>query len=180
MSPTPILEARGLQKRYPGVDAVRGVSLSIPEGVCFGLLGPNGAGKTTTVEMMEGVTTPSAGNVLYRGAPLGERFREEAGIQFQSTALQDFLTVRETLRLFARLYAQGAPIDELVRSCALEQILDRDTPVLPPHRRARIALSNTPVRAPSSPPAIAERAGRAPVPCRGFEPGKHPCGTRRD
>src|SRR5687768_3331455 len=99
----PVLEVRELVKQYPGVRAVDGVTFSITEGQCLGLLGPNGAGKTTTVEMMEGVTKPTSGEVLYRGKPLGAQFRAEAGIQFQKTALQDFLTVRETLTLFSRL-----------------------------------------------------------------------------
>ena len=61
-----ILEVRDLVKRYPGVTAVDGIRFAVQAGECFGLLGPNGAGKTTTVEMMEGITEPSAGQVLYR------------------------------------------------------------------------------------------------------------------
>ena len=101
----PILEVRNVIKRYPTVtvNAVDGVSFSVPEGICFGLLGPNGAGKTTTIEIMEGILTATSGEVLYRGEPVGTRFREEAGILFQKTALQDFLTVRQTLVLFRGL-----------------------------------------------------------------------------
>ncbi|MDH3639165.1 MAG: ATP-binding cassette domain-containing protein, partial [Gammaproteobacteria bacterium] len=65
-----ILEVRELHKRYPGVDAVDGVSFGVREGRCFGILGPNGAGKTTTVEIMEGVILPTSGQVLYRHKPL--------------------------------------------------------------------------------------------------------------
>ena len=143
-----ILEVRDLVKDYPGVRAVDGVSFAIPEGQCFGLLGPNGAGKTTTVEMMEGVTTPTAGEVLYRGERLGARFRAEAGIQFQKTALQDFLTVRETLVLFTRLYPRRRPVEELIRVCALEQVADRDTRKVSGGQMQRlllaIALANDP------------------------------------
>ena len=144
----PALEVRDLVKQYPGVRAVDGVSFAIPEGQCFGLLGPNGAGKTTTVEMMEGVTTPTAGEVLYRGERLGARFRAEAGIQFQKTALQDFLTVRETLALFTRLYPRRRPVDELIRICALEQVAERDNRKLSGGQMQRlllaIALANDP------------------------------------
>jgi len=84
---TAILEVRELVKQYPATLAVAGVSFSVPEGVCFGLLGPNGAGKTTTIEIMEGILPPTAGEVCYRGEPLGNRFRQEAGILFQKTAL---------------------------------------------------------------------------------------------
>ena len=59
------LEARNLKKVYPGVVAVNGINFAVTEGICFGLLGPNGAGKTTTVEMIEGVTAPTAGEIFY-------------------------------------------------------------------------------------------------------------------
>jgi len=144
----PVLEVRNLVKQYDGARAVDGVSFSIAEGQCFGLLGPNGAGKTTTVEMMEGVTPPTSGEVLYRGAPLGARFREEAGIQFQKTALQEFLTVRETLAFFTRLYQRRRPVEELIRTCALEQVEDRDNRKLSGGQMQRlllaIALANDP------------------------------------
>ncbi len=135
------LEVRNLVKDYPGVRAVDGVSFAIEAGTCFGLLGPNGAGKTTTVEMMEGVTTQTSGEVLYRGQPLGPRFRAEAGIQFQKTALQDFLTVRETLVLFRRLYPQGRDVDELIRLCALEQVASRDNRKLSGGQLQRLLLA---------------------------------------
>ncbi len=144
----PVLEVRDLVKQYPGVRAVDGVSFAIEEGQCFGLLGPNGAGKTTTVEMMEGVTKQTSGEVLYHGEPLGARFRDEAGIQFQKTALQDFLTVRETLRLFSHLYPRRRGVDDLIHTCALEQVADRDNRKLSGGQMQRlllaIALANDP------------------------------------
>src|SRR6516225_215177 len=97
---TRIIDDRDLIEIYPAATAVAGVSFKVPEGICFGLLGPNGAGKTTTIEIMEGILPPSSGEVRYRGAPLGARFHQEAGILFQKTALQDFLTVRQCLGLF--------------------------------------------------------------------------------
>lgn len=136
-----MLEVHQLIKVYPGVRAVNGVSFSVTHGTCFGLLGPNGAGKTTTVEIIEGITAPSEGTVLYCGQPLGARFREEAGIQFQSTALQDFLTVHETLQLFHRLYKKGADLDELIETLALTELLDRDTRKLSGGQRQRLLLA---------------------------------------
>src|SRR5204862_6223592 len=111
----PTLEVRNLIKQYPNVTAVDGLSLAVPEGTCFGLLGPNGAGKTTTIEIMEGILPPTTGEVRYRGEPLGARFREDAGILFQRTALQDFLTVRQSIALFRGPYAHGLEVDALVR-----------------------------------------------------------------
>ena len=134
------LEARNLVKQYPGVLAVDDVSFAVAEGVCFGLLGPNGAGKTTTVEIMEGVTPATSGEVWYYGSPAGERFREEAGIQFQNTALQDFITVRETLEMFQSLYDRQANVDNIIEQCSLGELEDRDNRKLSGGQRQRLLL----------------------------------------
>jgi len=144
MPPRPVspalLEVRDLVKRYPATTAVDGVSFSVPEGICFGLLGPNGAGKTTTVEVMEGILPPTAGEVRFRGEPLGVRFREEAGILFQKTALQDFLTVRQCVALFRGLYAHGLGVDEVLRICALEKLAQREARKLSGGQQQRLLL----------------------------------------
>jgi ABC-2 type transport system ATP-binding protein len=137
----PILEVRGITKRYGAVTAVDGVSFAVPQGVCFGLLGPNGAGKTTTIEIMEGILSPDGGQVHYRGAPADRRFREEAGILFQKTALQDFLTVRQSLSLFRGLYARGLDVDEVIRLCALEKLQSRDARKLSGGQQQRLLLA---------------------------------------
>ncbi|MBU0656897.1 MAG: ABC transporter ATP-binding protein [Gammaproteobacteria bacterium] len=138
---TPILEVCHLHKHYPGVKAVDGVDFAVRQGICFGLLGPNGAGKTTTIEMMEGIIKPTSGDILYKGEAQGARFRNEAGIQFQSTSLQDFLTVRENLKFFSSLYPNGLPLDELVDICRLREYLDRDASKLSGGQRQRMLLA---------------------------------------
>ena len=135
------LEARDLVKKYPGVTAVDGVSFSVPEGICFGLLGPNGAGKTTTVEIIEGVTRSTSGEVYYYGEIAGARFRQEAGIQFQNTALQDYLTVRETIEMFRSLYERQANLDDIIEQCSLADLLDRDNRKLSGGQRQRLLLA---------------------------------------
>jgi len=137
----PILEVRNLVKQYPSVTAVDGLSLAVPAGVCFGLLGPNGAGKTTTIEIMEGILSATSGEVTYRGSPLGQRFREEAGILFQKTALQDFLTVRQSISLFRGLYERGLDVDEVIRLCALEKLAERDNRKLSGGQQQRLLLA---------------------------------------
>ena len=137
----PMLETRALTKHFRGVAAVNGIDLAIPAGRCFGLLGPNGAGKTTTVEMLEGICTPSSGEIHYRGAPLDAHFRQDIGIMFQSTALQDFITGRENLRMFARFYRRSLPLEELVEACTLSEFLDRDTRKLSRGQRQRLLLA---------------------------------------
>lgn len=135
------LEARNIIKQYPGVLAVDGASFSVPEGICFGLLGPNGAGKTTTVEIIEGVTTATSGEVLYYGEVAGAKFRQEAGIQFQNTALQDFITVRETIEMFRNLYDHQADIGQIIEQCSLGDLLDRDNRKLSGGQRQRLLLA---------------------------------------
>jgi ABC-2 type transport system ATP-binding protein len=138
---TPIIEVRDLVKQYPALTAVNGVSFAVPEGSCFGLLGPNGAGKTTTVEIMEGILAPTSGEVLYRGAPLGARFQQEAGILFQETALQNFLTVRQSVAMFRGLYQHGLDIDAVLKLCSLEKLAHRDNRKLSGGQRQRMLLA---------------------------------------
>ncbi len=136
-----LLTINNLVKHYGEVNAVNGISFAIPKGICFGLLGPNGAGKTTTIEMMEGILTPTSGEVLYKAQPVGEQFRQEAGIQFQATSLQEFLTVRETISFFENLYERTLPWDELIELCALEDLLERDNKKLSGGQRQRLLLA---------------------------------------
>ena len=135
------LEARNLVQEYPGVLAVDGVSFGVREGTCFGLLGPNGAGKTTTVEIIEGVIRATSGEVRYYGEIAGNRFRQETGIQFQNTALQDHITVRETLEMFHALYERQADLDHVIEQCSLGDLLDRDNRKLSGGQRQRLLLA---------------------------------------
>lgn len=137
----PLLAVRDLVKSYHALRAVDGISFEVRPGTCFGLLGPNGAGKTTTLEILEGITEADGGEVLFRGHPREAAFREAIGIQFQSTALQDFQTVGETLELFASFYAQRYPLDALIAQCHLEELLERDTRKLSGGQRQRLLLA---------------------------------------
>jgi ABC-2 type transport system ATP-binding protein len=136
-----IMQVCEIHKRYGSVPAVQGVSFDIPEGVCFGLLGPNGAGKTTSIEIMEGILAPTSGEVLFRGAPIGRHFREKVGIQFQNTALPEFITVRETLRMFHAFYRDARSLDEVIDICSLQDIIDRDNRKLSGGQRQRMLLA---------------------------------------
>ena len=138
---TVLLEARHLIKHFHGVKAVNGIDLALPAGRCFGLLGPNGAGKTTTVELLEGIQEPTSGTIRYQGEPLGPRFRQDIGIMFQSTALQDYVTGRENLQMFGSFYHRTLPLAELIEACALGEFLDRDTRKLSGGQRQRLLLA---------------------------------------
>ena len=136
-----ILEIKDLKKSYGNVKAVDGITFSVDEGICFGLLGPNGAGKTTTIEVIETILKPDSGQIEYRGSAISGAFKEKIGIHFQSTALQEFLTVKETLRLFARLYPTPLSLEEIIELCSLEDIIERDNRKLSGGQRQRMLLA---------------------------------------
>ncbi|VAW96348.1 Efflux ABC transporter, ATP-binding protein [hydrothermal vent metagenome] len=138
---TKVLEINKLSKKYNNETVVNGISFSINEGICFGLLGPNGAGKTTTIEIIEGITPANAGEILYYGNKIDKKFKQESGIQFQSTALQEFLTVKETLMLFKNLYKNTSDLDELISLCSLGEYLDHDNQKLSGGQRQRLLLA---------------------------------------
>jgi ABC-2 type transport system ATP-binding protein len=138
------LRCRGLVKRYGDVRAVDGLDLEVRAGECFGLLGPNGAGKTTTIEILEGLTTPDAGDVEVLGlrwATDADRLRQRLGIQLQETQLNEKLTAAELLRLFRSFYAQGPTVDELLASVGLESKRDAWYGKLSGGQKQRLALA---------------------------------------
>ena len=136
-----IIEVDQLCKDYPDVRAVDGISFQVEAGGCFGLLGPNGAGKTTTLEILEGITEADAGRILFQGSVRDDSFRQQIGIQFQHTALQDFQTVREALRLFASFYDRRRDLERLIELCRLGDLLERDTRKLSGGQRQRLLLA---------------------------------------
>ncbi len=103
----PILEVRDLVKHYPAVTAVDGISFACPRGSASACLGPTAPARPPPSRSWRASFAPTSGEVFYSGEPVGRRFREEAGILFQKTALQDFLTLRQSLNLFRGLYSQG-------------------------------------------------------------------------
>jgi len=135
-----------LTKKYKDVIAVNNISFNVDQGHCFGLLGPNGAGKTTTIEIMEGIIAATSGSVVYKskenqGKEVDNNMSQQIGIQFQHTALQDFLTVKETLNLFAAFYQHTIAQDKLIDLCDLSDFLDRDNRLLSGGQRQRLLLA---------------------------------------
>ena len=119
-----------LRKRYGDVDAVRGISFTVEPGRVFAFLGPNGAGKTTTVEICEGFRTQTSGRVQVLGhdPAKGERaLKERIGIVLQTTGVDLFLTVAETVDQYRRGYPSPRPLDEIIEVVGLKE--KRDTRV---------------------------------------------------
>ena len=111
------ITVRGLRKTYGDVQAVRGIDLTVHRGEVFALLGPNGAGKTTTVEILEGYRERSAGELDVLGHDPAKRtraMRERIGIVLQSTGVDPYLTVHETIRLYAGYYPSPRDPDEVI------------------------------------------------------------------
>ena len=111
-SAAPAIEVEHLVKHYPSVKAVDDVSFSVAAGEVFALLGPNGAGKTTTTEIVEGLRQPDSGAVRVLGLDAvrqSDAIKQRIGIQLQTTALYQKLTVREIIALFGSFFAHALP-----------------------------------------------------------------------
>ena len=129
--PSTAVEVRGLVKSYGGLTAVDGVDFEIEEGEIFALLGPNGAGKTTTIEILEGYRRRDAGTVSVLGldpASHSERLRSRIGIVLQSTGVDRYLTVAETIAMYSAYYPHPRPPDEVLEHVGLAH--KRDSRVL--------------------------------------------------
>lgn len=135
------ISVENLVKQYKDVKAVDNISFNVNKGHCFGLLGPNGAGKTTTIEIMEGIISANAGQVLYQGKVVDSNISQQIGIQFQHTALQDFLTVKETLNLFSSFYQHTLDQENIIELCDLSDFLNRDNRLLSGGQRQRLLLA---------------------------------------
>jgi ABC-2 type transport system ATP-binding protein len=97
------LEARGVVKRYAAHTALSGVSLGIPKGQIFGLLGPNGAGKTSLIRIINQITAPDEGQVLFNGEPLQPRHIERIGYLPEERGLYKKMKVGDQLLYLAQL-----------------------------------------------------------------------------
>ena len=141
----PSIQCRDLHKTYDGkVEAVRGLSLEIDAGECFGLLGPNGAGKTTTIEILEGLLAPTSGQVTILGKTWKENareLREVMGISLQETRLSEKLTVLETIELFSGFFRQPRAPVEVLEQMQLTEKADAWVGKLSGGQRQRLAVA---------------------------------------
>jgi ABC-2 type transport system ATP-binding protein len=117
----------GLRKAYGDVTAVAGLDLRIGRGEVFALLGPNGAGKSTTIEILEGYRRRDAGEVTVLGVDPGrhrDRLKPRIGIVLQSTGIDRYLTVAETIAMYSGYYPHPRPVDEIVELVGLAEKRD--------------------------------------------------------
>ncbi len=114
---------RGLKKSYGRFAALRGISLDIRHGEIFALLGPNGAGKTTFVEILEGYRHRDAGEVWVLGVDPDHQsmaLKTRIGIVLQSSGMDRYLNVAETVEMYSSYYPQPRPVDEILELVGLE------------------------------------------------------------
>ncbi len=127
----PAVQVRGLTKSYGELEAVRGIDVQIAPGEVFALLGPNGAGKTTTVEILEGYRQRDGGEVVVLGLDPGRQaraLRSRIGIVLQSTGVDRYLTVAETISMYGQYYPHPRDVEEVLSLVGLEE--KRDARVL--------------------------------------------------
>ncbi len=139
--PDPVISIRGLRKSYGDFEAVRGIDLEVRAGEVFAFLGPNGAGKTTTVEILEGYRKRSGGEVSVLGEDperAGRAWRERIGIVLQSCRLDPYLTVRESLELYAGYYGAPRSVAETIELVGLAGKADARTGALSGGQQRRL------------------------------------------
>lgn len=120
------VDARDITKSFGRVRAVDGVSLQVAPGEIVAFLGPNGAGKTSTIDMLLGLSHPDSGDVQVFGeSPRGAIAHGLVSAVLQTGGLLKDITVRETLRLTASLFADTRPIDEVMQRAGIVEIADR-------------------------------------------------------
>jgi len=129
----PLIEARGITKRFGETEAVCQLDFAVEAGQVLGLLGPNGAGKTTAVHMLTTLIPIDAGAATVGGFDVATRpdeVRQLIGLAGQSAAVDEKLTARENLTLFGRLYkipraALQKRVGELISRFRMAEFADR-------------------------------------------------------
>lgn len=119
-----VISVKNLVKKYSKLNAVNDISFDVFKGEIFGLLGENGAGKTTTLEMIEGLRKPTSGKIEVLGCDTSKNLvdvKERIGVQLQSSAYYNFLTLKEILELFSKFYKNNLDPDELLEMVDLKE-----------------------------------------------------------
>jgi ABC-2 type transport system ATP-binding protein len=151
---SPAIVVEGLVKRYDDVVAVNGISFAVPHGSFTALLGGNGAGKTTILAMLLGLVTPTAGRITILGEDFSRHAKSLLGrMNFQSpyADLPRRLTVRQNLKIYARLYGVANAKEQiayLAGELDLGKLLDRPLGELSAGQRTRAGLAKAFVNRP--------------------------------
>ncbi len=119
---TPAVELHDVSKNYGGVQALKGVSLTVERGEVVAVLGPNGAGKSTSISLMLGMRKPSSGSVaLFGENPRLANHRKHIGVMLQESGVPETLKVRELVELFGRFHDNPMVTREAIKMAGLEE-----------------------------------------------------------
>ncbi len=146
-----IIKVDKLVKTYDGNNVVDGVSFEVKKGEIFGILGPNGAGKTTTLEMLEALRPIDGGVATIDGIDVAKKpkdIKNIIGIQLQSTAFYDKLTLREQLKMFGSLYGRTVDTEALLAKVQLTEKAKNYVEQLSGGQKQRFAIASTLVNNP--------------------------------
>ena len=146
-----IIKVDKLVKTYDGNNVVDGVSFEVKKGEIFGILGPNGAGKTTTLEMLEALRPIDGGTATIDGIDVAKKpkdIKNIIGIQLQSTAFYDKLTLREQLKMFGSLYGRTVDTEALLAKVQLTEKAKSYVEQLSGGQKQRFAIASTLVNNP--------------------------------
>ena len=146
-----IVKVDKLVKTYDGNNVVDGVSFEVKKGEIFGILGPNGAGKTTTLEMLEALRPIDGGTATIDGINVAKKpkdIKNIIGIQLQSTAFYDKLTLREQLKMFGSLYGRTVDTEALLAKVQLTEKAKNYVEQLSGGQKQRFAIASTLVNNP--------------------------------
>ena len=149
--PENIIQVHDLRKSYGDLKAVDGISFGVSAGEVFGILGPNGAGKTTTVEILEGMRAPDSGIAVVNGIDVQRdprAVKKIIGIQLQSSAFFDRLSLVEILDVMASLYHRRIDALVLLRDVELDDRADALFKELSGGQKQRFSVASTLVNDP--------------------------------
>jgi sodium transport system ATP-binding protein len=151
-----MIEIRGLTKRFKGVDVLRGIDFTAPDGRVTGLIGPNGAGKTTTLRIIYTVLRPDGGSARVDHIDVVRdriAVQRRVGVLPDNRGLYPRLTAREHVRYYGRLQGMSGPdlerrIDELIGVLGMADIADRRSRGFSRGQTLKVALARALVHDP--------------------------------
>ncbi len=138
------IKVKDLKKDYGELKAVKGISFEVFEDEVFGILGPNGAGKTTTLEMMEGLKEIDEGEINIAGLDIKkdrEKIKEIIGVQLQSSAFFDHLSLSEIISLYGSFYGQKVDALKILDRVDLEDKKDAMVDNLSGGQKQRLSIA---------------------------------------
>ncbi|MDR3566447.1 MAG: ABC transporter ATP-binding protein [Syntrophobacteraceae bacterium] len=151
-----MIRFENLYKKYNRIEALRGVSLEVPQGELFAYLGPNGSGKTTTIKILTGLAVPTAGNAWLNGFHTGKdslQAKRQCGVVPQNVNLDSELTVCENLNLHGRLFQmerkeRARRIGEVLEYVELADRVDSPVKVLSGGLKRRVMIARALMHSP--------------------------------